>query len=137
MIKKLFFFNYCKTSLLLLQKSRLICLVGLFTNFFDETSFESLLHIGLIIFIFSVLGLVLNKSSVILYMVGLEMAMLGCSFNFIIFSIYNNSLEGLNIALVILAIAASETSVGLGIVVACYSRNYSLNMLDFERSGGF
>lgn len=102
----------------------------------DYVGIEAILHIGSLIFILALFGLVLNHSSVMLYMVGLEMLMLSCGFNYVIFSLYLNQLEGFVIALVILGIAASETAIGLGIIVACYGRSYSLNMLDFEKSGG-
>ena len=111
--------KFLKTSISIYFNNDIVCVCSLFyISFLDEVSYESLLHVGSLIFILSILGLCLNRMSVMLYMVGLEMSMLGCGFNFIIFSLYNNLFSGLSIALVILAIAAAETAVGLGIIVS-------------------
>ncbi len=73
----------------------------------------SLIFIGL-------LGIIYNRNSILIVLMGIEMALLGLNLNFILFSIIYNDLHGQIIAFFILTIAAAESSIGLAIIIAFF-----------------
>lgn len=72
------------------------------------------------LFFIGVLGIFLNQKSIIIVIMSLEIMFLSVSFNFIFFSIYLDNLVGQLFALAILTVAASESSIGLAILVVYY-----------------
>nr|AMN87297.1 NADH dehydrogenase subunit 4L [Pyropia endiviifolia] len=74
----------------------------------------------LFLFLVGVLGIFLNQKSIIIIIMSLEIMFLAVSFNFIFFSIYLDNLIGQLFALSILTVAASESSIGLAILVVYY-----------------
>ena len=73
-----------------------------------------------LLFVIGILGISLNQKSIIIVIMSLEMMFLAVSFNFIFFSIYLDNLIGQLFALAILTVAASESSIGLAILVIYY-----------------
>jgi NADH-quinone oxidoreductase subunit K len=61
----------------------------------------------------------------------IELVLLNLNLNFILFSVYLNDLYGQIFALIILTIAASESAIGLAIIITNYRirGNISLNLL--------
>nr|AHB35440.1 NADH dehydrogenase subunit 4L [Neoporphyra perforata] len=72
------------------------------------------------LFFLGVLGIFLNQKSIIIVIMSLEIMFLSVSFNFIYFSIYLDNIIGQLFALAILTVAASESSIGLAILVVYY-----------------
>nr|NP_049322.1 NADH dehydrogenase subunit 4L [Porphyra purpurea]YP_006665895.1 NADH dehydrogenase subunit 4L [Porphyra umbilicalis]AAD03125.1 NADH dehydrogenase subunit 4L [Porphyra purpurea]AFC17798.1 NADH dehydrogenase subunit 4L [Porphyra umbilicalis] len=72
------------------------------------------------LFMIGVLGIFLNQKSIIIIIMSLEMMFLAVSFNFIFFSVYLDNIVGQLFALAILTVAASESSIGLAILVVYY-----------------
>nr|QKZ95172.1 NADH dehydrogenase subunit 4L [Pyropia pulchra] len=72
------------------------------------------------LFLIGVLGIFLNQKSIIIIIMSLEIMFLSVSFNFIFFSIYLDNIIGQLFALAILTVAASESSIGLAILVVYY-----------------
>jgi len=75
---------------------------------------------ALFLFMIGVLGIFLNQKSIIIIIMSLEMMFLAVSFNFIFFSVYLDNIVGQLFALAILTVAASESSIGLAILVVYY-----------------
>nr|YP_009132715.1 NADH dehydrogenase subunit 4L [Bangia fuscopurpurea]AKA66480.1 NADH dehydrogenase subunit 4L [Bangia fuscopurpurea] len=73
-----------------------------------------------LLFVIGILGISLNQKSIIIVIMSLEMMFLAISFNFIFFSIYLDNIIGQLFALAILTVAASESSIGLAILVIYY-----------------
>ena len=76
--------------------------------------------ISTILFLISVLGLFLNQKNILIMLMSLEMMFLSISFNLIFFSIYLDDIMGQIFALLILTVAAAESSIGLAILVVYY-----------------
>ena len=72
------------------------------------------------LFLISVLGLFLNQKNILIMLMSLEMMFLSISFNFIFLSIYLDDITGQVFALLILTVAAAESSIGLAILVVYY-----------------
>lgn len=73
-----------------------------------------------ILFLIGVFGMILNKRNILLMLMSLEMMFLAISFNWIFSSIYLDDIVGQIFSLLILAVAAAESSIGLAILVIYY-----------------
>lgn len=90
-----------------------------------------LLHqisINCFLFLIGLVGVVLNYNNVLLTLIGIELMLLGCNLNFITFSIYFNDIYGQIFSLFILTVAASESAIGLAILIVSYKIRGSLRM---------
>ena len=72
------------------------------------------------LFLISVLGLFLNQKNILIMLMSLEIMFLSISFNLIFLSVYLDDLAGQIFALLILTVAAAESSIGLAILVVYY-----------------
>jgi len=79
-----------------------------------------------ILFFIGVLGLVTVHRSVILILMCLEVILLSASLNYIIFSVYLDDIYGQLVCLLILTIAAAESSIALAIIIAYNRRKNSV-----------
>jgi NADH-quinone oxidoreductase subunit K len=73
-----------------------------------------------VLFFVSVLGLVLNRKNILITIVSLELILLTININFTIFSIYLDDIVGQVFVLFILAVAATESSIGLAILTTYF-----------------
>ena len=87
-----------------------------FTNLFD-ISLPEALAFSAIVFLIGIFGIITNKSNLILLLMAIELILLGVSLNFVFFSIFSGNILGYIYALLILSIAAAETSIGLALLV--------------------
>lgn len=78
------------------------------------------LTIGIILFILGVLGIVLNRSNLIIMLMSIELMLLAISFLFLINSVVIDNLIGQIFTIMILTVAAAESAIGLAIMVAYY-----------------
>lgn len=78
------------------------------------------LTIGVILFILGVLGIVLNRSNLIIMLMSIELMLLAISFLFLINSVVIDNLIGQIFTIMILTVAAAESAIGLAILVAYY-----------------
>nr|YP_009500464.1 NADH dehydrogenase subunit 4L [Gracilariopsis heteroclada]YP_009511916.1 NADH dehydrogenase subunit 4L [Gracilariopsis mclachlanii]AXE43626.1 NADH dehydrogenase subunit 4L [Gracilariopsis heteroclada]AXI97843.1 NADH dehydrogenase subunit 4L [Gracilariopsis mclachlanii] len=73
-----------------------------------------------LLFLISVLGIFLNQKNILVMLMSLEMMFLAVSFNLIFASIYLDDITGQIFSLLILTVAAAESSIGLAILVIYY-----------------
>lgn len=78
------------------------------------------LTVAIILFLLSILGIVINRSHLILMIMCIELMLLATSLLFLICSITLANLTGEIFTISILTIAASESAIGLAIMVAFY-----------------
>jgi NADH-quinone oxidoreductase subunit K len=76
--------------------------------------------ISLFLFLTSTLGIFLNQKNILIMLMSLEIMFLSISFNFIFLSVYLDDILGQIFALLILTVAAAESSIGLAILVVYY-----------------
>lgn len=72
------------------------------------------------LFIIGVFGVILARKNLILVIMSLELMLLSININFIFFSIYTDTITGQLTSFFILAIGASESAVGLSLIVIYY-----------------
>nr|YP_009541990.1 NADH dehydrogenase subunit 4L [Neogoniolithon spectabile]AYR06660.1 NADH dehydrogenase subunit 4L [Neogoniolithon spectabile] len=78
------------------------------------------IYTTLSLFLLALLGIFLNQKNILIMLMALEIMFLAMSFNFISTSIYLDDVIGQLFALLILTVAAAESSVGLAILVVYY-----------------
>jgi len=68
----------------------------------------------------SLLGIILNRSNIILTFISIEMMLLSINFIFIVYSKFLDDILGQVYSLLFLTIGAAESAIGLGILIAFY-----------------
>jgi len=82
--------------------------------------FAQLFSITYYLLIIATIGM-LQSTSVINLLITFELALLACSWNFIIYSLYIDDIRGQIFAIIILSVAGTESALGLAGLIA-YSR---------------
>ena len=92
-----------------------------------------ILIIPLALFIIGMIGIFLLKRNLIIILVSIELMVLGINFNFILFSVYLDDIVGQIFTLMILTVAAAESSIGLAILVMYYRKKgiISINFMNY------
>jgi len=72
------------------------------------------------LFLLSILGIVSNRQSILLTLVCIELMLLSINLNFVIMSVYLDDMYGQLFSIFILTIAASESAIGLAIIILYY-----------------
>ena len=75
------------------------------------------LTINIFLYVIGMLGIVFNRRSILIILMCIELMLLSLNLNFIVFSVYFDDLFGQLFALFILTVAASESAVGLAIII--------------------
>lgn len=88
----------------------------------------NVIGMSILLFIISVIGIFLNQKNILVMLMALEMMFLAVSFNFILASIYLDDVAGQIFSLLILTVAASESSIGLAILVIYYRIRNNITM---------
>jgi NADH-quinone oxidoreductase subunit K len=76
--------------------------------------------LSLIIFVFGGIGLFLFRKHLINILISFELILLSINLNFIIFACYLDDILGQIYCLVILTVAAAESSIGLALLIIYY-----------------
>lgn len=90
------------------------------------------LFVSVFLFFSGLLGIVFNKQSVLLILLCIELILLSINLNLIVFSVYLDDILGQIFALYVLTVAASESAVGLGLLIAYYRVHYTLDNGDIN-----
>jgi len=73
-----------------------------------------------IVFIIGLFGMFLSRKHLIIILMALEILLLASNINFIIFSVYLDDMLGQIYSLLILTIGATESAIGLAILIVYY-----------------
>nr|YP_011017629.1 NADH dehydrogenase subunit 4L [Campylaephora kondoi]WQF69452.1 NADH dehydrogenase subunit 4L [Campylaephora kondoi] len=72
------------------------------------------------LFLISLLGMFLNKKNILVMLMSLEMLFLAATSFFVFSSVYLDDIVGQIFAILVLTVAASESAIGLAILVIYY-----------------
>lgn len=86
-----------------------------------------LIILGILFFI-GILGLVLNRKNIIITLMALELMLLAINLNLILFSLYLDDVVGQIFVLFILTIAATESSIGLALLMVYFKLKSTIQM---------
>jgi NADH-quinone oxidoreductase subunit K len=99
-------------------------------------SLGALITVSTVIFLFGVVGLILNKRNLLIILMAIELMLLGLNLNFIFFSVYLDDILGQIFALYILTVAAAESAIGLAIFTVYYRDKQTISLEGFIRTKG-
>jgi NADH-quinone oxidoreductase subunit K len=94
------------------------------------------LIIGAILFCLSMAGIFINRKSIIILLMCVELMLLAVNLNFIAFSHYLNDTAGQVFVFFILTVAAAEAAIGLAILVVVFRNRQSINVDDIRTLKG-
>ena len=83
---------------------------------------------NIFLFLISLLGIALNHRNFLITLMCIELVLLSLNLNFIIFSVYLDDIYGQIFSLFILTVAASESAIGLAIIILYYRIRGSISM---------
>jgi NADH-ubiquinone oxidoreductase chain 4L len=86
------------------------------------------MFIGFSVFLIGVLGFVLNRKNIILMLISIEIMLLSITFIILINSLLFEDILGQVFAIYIIVVAAAESAIGLGILVAFYRLRGSISL---------
>lgn len=72
------------------------------------------------LFVLGIWGIFLNRKNILIMLMSIELLLLAVNLNFIVFSVFLDDLVGQIFAILVLTVAASESSIGLAILVVYY-----------------
>nr|WJJ70023.1 NADH dehydrogenase subunit 4L [Physonectae sp.] len=81
-----------------------------------------------IIFILSIIGIILNRTNIILILICIEIMLLSISLNFILHSLILKTILGQIYSLYIITVAAVESAIGLSIMISFYKLKGSISI---------
>lgn len=81
-----------------------------------------------ILFTVSILGIIINRSNIILLLISIEIMLISISLNFLILSFSINNFTGLIMAVFVITVAAVESAIGLSIMISFYKVKGSISI---------
>ena len=85
-------------------------------------------YLPFFVFILSIIGLILNRSNIILILIFIEVMLLSISINFLFHSLILKSILGQIYSIYIITIAAVESAIGLSIIISFYKLKGSISI---------
>ena len=85
--------------------------------------FTDLLILSACLVFLGFLGIFIARNNLIIVLLSIEIILLVINFLFILFSVYLDDILGQVVAVLILSVAAAETSIGLALLVLFYRLN--------------
>lgn len=85
-------------------------------------------YIPIFIFFLSWIGILINRTNILLLLICIEIMLLSLSLNFLIISYFNTSIMGQIVSMFIITIAAVESAIGLSIMISFYKIKGSISL---------
>ncbi len=101
-----------------------------------EITLTHYLILASIIFVTGIVGLFMNRKNIITLLMSIEIMLLAVNINFVAFSSFMGEISGQIFTIIILTIAAAETSIGLAILVLYYRNKGSIEVEDLNQMKG-
>lgn len=91
-------------------------------------SLDEYLIVAALLFGIGIAGVVINRKTIIVSLMSLELLLLGVNTNFIAFSYFQKNVVGQAFVFFVLTVAAAEAAIGLAILVVLYRRQGSIEI---------
>lgn len=92
---------------------------------------EYFLVISTLVFLIACLGMVLNRTSILQFLMALELLFLSCHLNLVYFTAVNGAVMGHVFSIYLLTVAGAEAAIGLALLIS-YKRLTGKISLDSE-----
>ena len=99
-------------------------------------SLSHFLVLSAVLFAISVVGIFLNRKNVIILLMAIELMLLAVNTNFLAFSHYLGDMSGQVFVFFILTVAASESAIGLAILILLFRNLNTINVDDLDSLKG-
>jgi NADH:ubiquinone oxidoreductase subunit K len=76
--------------------------------------------VSIALFFISISGIFITRQNIILILICIELMLLSVNLNFVTFSVYLDDIVGQLLSLILLAMAGTEASIGLAILIIFY-----------------
>jgi len=95
-----------------------------------------ILYFSILLLLIGIIGLYLTRKHAIMMLIALELLILSVNINFIISSVYLDDLLGIIYSLINLTSAASESAIGLALLIIYYriKGSISLDLISYLKS---
>ena len=87
-------------------------------------------------FVLDLLGIFLNRRSIIIILMSIEILLLAVNINLVAFSNFHGNLQGQIFTMFVLTVAAAEAAIGLAIIVIFFRNRGSIKVEDAEQLKG-
>lgn len=94
------------------------------------------LILGAILFSISIVGIFLNRKNIIIILMALELMLLAVNFNFVTFASFLHNFDGQVFVFFTLTVAATESAIGLAILILLFRNLKSINIKDMNKLQG-
>ena len=94
------------------------------------------LILAALLFMIGIVGIFLNRKTIIILLMAIELMLLAVNMNFIAFSYYLGDIAGQIFVFFILTVAAAEAAIGLAIIIIVFRNNRSIDVEDINRLKG-
>ena len=94
------------------------------------------LTVAAILFTLGIFGIFLNRKSIIIILMSIELMLLAINLNLVAFSAYLGDLAGQVFAMFVLTVAAAEAAIGLAILVVYFRNRGSIEVDDINLMKG-
>ena len=96
----------------------------------ENVALHHYLILSAILFVVGLIGIFLNRKSIIIILMCIELMLLSVNINFVAFSAFLGDLTGQIFTFFILTVAAAEVSIGLAILTIFYRNRHSGDVED-------
>jgi len=90
-------------------------------------SLSQVLILAALLFGIGMAGIIINRKSIIVLLMSIELILLAVNTNFIAFSFFLKNIIGQVFVFFVLTVAAAEAAIGLAILIIMYRRQGSIN----------
>ena len=89
-----------------------------------------------ILFSIGMLGIFLNRRSIIIILMSIELLLLSVNINLVAFSSVHGNISGQIFTMFVLTVAAAEAAIGLAIIVSYYRNKGSIRLEEIDEMKG-
>ena len=89
-----------------------------------------------ILFCVGILGIFLNRRSIIIILMSIELLLLSVNINMVAFSAFHQNITGQIFTMFVLTVAAAEAAIGLAILVVFFRNKGSIKVEDTQQLKG-
>ncbi len=89
-----------------------------------------------ILFSIGIIGIFLNRRSIIIILMSIEILLLSVNINLVAFSSYHGNITGQIFTMFVLTVAAAEAAIGLAILVVFFRNKGSIKVEDTQQLKG-
>lgn len=118
--------DYARSNRVVLDNLRFIYIIYTFTPSFSFYIY--IMNLSIILFTIGILGFALNRKNILLMIFSIEILLLSITLLVLISSINFDDILGQTYAIYIIVLAAAESAIGLGILVAYYRLRGSISL---------